>query len=214
MKTYCNNCKIETNQKVIYQIEKTIYFDPYDDYTIHCFQIIECEGCNNFSYRTLTRDKISTELSEINNDTPWKLFETHPTSNKDHIKLKKINNLPNKINGLLSESIIAFNRNCSILCAAGIRSIIESIHSDKIDSKKDNFITLEKKIIQLAEKGILTKKNSVILQDLRFIGNRALHELKLPTEEELKIGLEIIEITLNSIYQIESKSNDLKRIIR
>ena len=159
MKTYCNNCKIETNQRVIHEIEKTIYFDPDDDYTIHCYQIIECEGCNNLSYRTLTRDKISTELADINSNTPWKLFEAHPVCNKYHIILKKVNNLPVKINGILSETISSFNSKCSILCAAGIRSIIESIHSDQIKSKKNDFTTLEKKIIQLAENRVLTKKN-------------------------------------------------------
>lgn len=212
MKTYCNNCKIETNQRVIHEIEKTIYFDPDDDYTIYCYQIIECEGCNNFSYRTLFRDKISTEIADIKNISPWKLVETLPECKKDHLKLEKVNNLPLKINKILSESVCSFNNNCFILCAAGIRTIIESIHSDQIDSKI--FISIDKKIIQLAENGILTKKNSLILQDLKFIGNKALHELRLPTEKELKIALEIIEITLSSIYHLESKSNDLKRTIR
>lgn len=183
-----------------------------DDFTIYCYQIIECEGCNNLSYRTLSRDKISTELAEIKRTSLWRLIETHPTSDKNYLKIKKINNLPGAINKILSETICSFNTKCYILCAAGIRSIIENIHSDQIGSK--NFISLENKIIQLAENGILTKKNSTILQDLRFIGNKALHELKIPTENELIIALEIIEITLSSIYQIESKSNDLKNMIK
>lgn len=212
MKTYCNICKIETNQKVIHETEKTIYYDPYDDYTIHCYQIVECEGCNEISFRTLTRDKFSTEIASQDDNSPWRLLNTYPLTQKDFIISPRIINLPAKIKSIFSETIKSFNNNCFVLCAAGIRSIIESVHTDKIKSEEDKFTTLGKKIVQLAEGGVLTKKNSKILDALRFLGNKALHELQIPTKKELKIAIEIIIITLNTVYHIESISNNLKNI--
>jgi hypothetical protein len=211
MKTFCNRCRLETDHNVLLETEKTVYFDPDDDFAINCYQIIECKGCNNIIYRTLTRDKISTEFSSVNGQSPWKLLERFPLNEKNHLKVKRRDNLPEKMNIILSETINSYNNGNFILCATGIRSIIESIYFDQVRLDGVNSWSLEKKIIQLAEKGILTKKNSSILHDLRFIGNKAIHQLRIPTENELRIGIEIIEITLDAIYQIESKGNDLKK---
>jgi hypothetical protein len=106
MKSFCNKCKIDTNQKVIAETEKPIHYDPDDDFIINCYQLIECEGCNTISYRTLTRDKISSELSEYTNENPWRVIDTCP---KYKITIKKIDNIPLSLNNILEETLSAIN---------------------------------------------------------------------------------------------------------
>lgn len=66
------------------------------------------------------------------------------------------------------------------------------------------------KISGLSEKGILTKKNSEILHEHRYLGNEAVHELSQPSEEEVKLAIEIIEHTLESLYEISEKAEELR----
>jgi hypothetical protein len=212
MKTFCNKCGLETNQNIVFEIEKTIFFDPDEDFIINCYQVIECKGCNNIAYRTLTRDRISTDNAINKKQSPWKMVERFPHSEKNYLRFENRQNLPHNLNVILSETISSFNNNNYILCAAGLRAILETIFSDQIGSVNGKYGTLEKKIFALGESGILTKNNSQILQDLRFIGNKAIHELRVPSEKELRIALEIIEITLDTIYAIRSKRDNLKNI--
>ena len=117
------------------------------------------------------------------------------------------------------ETIDAINNDSNILCSGGIRAIIEGICIDKgIDRgevKKSNgekqiLKNLEGKIGGLSSNGLLTKENTEILHDLRFLGNEALHELSAPSKEELKLAINIIEHTLENIYELHDKAKRLK----
>ena len=121
--------------------------------------------------------------------------------------------------------IYTYNNEIYSLCAAGLRSIIEGIcaernisdgeveYTDKNgDKKKKRSKTLQGKISGLAEKGVLTKDNAEILHELRFLGNKALHELTTPQPEELQLGINIIEHILENIYDLPSKAKELKAI--
>lgn len=210
MKSFCSNCKTETFQKVLFEKEKTIYYDPNDDFIINCYQLVECEGCGNLSYRTLTRDKISSESAAYTHETPWSLHDLHPKPAND-LSFKKNSSYPPEINIVVKETVDSFNANCRLLCASGIRTIIECIYSNKKNQDKSTNKSIQKKIDELTSEGIITKKNSETLHSLRIIGNKALHEFRLPTKTELRIALEIIEITLQGLYQIESYNNELTK---
>ncbi len=121
------------------------------------------------------------------------------------------------------ETIECFNNEIYTLCAAGLRSIVEGICKDQ--GIKDGPITvtendgssktvrkrnLHGKISGLCEKGILTKKNSDILHELRFLGNEAVHELSQPSPEELTLAIEIIEHIIDALYKIPEKARQLK----
>lgn len=98
-----------------------------------------------------------------------------------------------------------FNNANYILCAAGIRAIIEGICIDN-DINKGN---LYSKIDELNKKGILTTQHSEILHNHRCIDNSAIHELAIPSKEELSLAIEILEHTLENIYELEFKAHRL-----
>ena len=71
-------------------------------------------------------------------------------------------------------------------------------------------MNLEGKINGLYEQGILTQKQSNILHELRFFGNRAVHELAVPSKDSLKMAMEILEQIIFNIYELSAKTEKLK----
>jgi hypothetical protein len=61
----------------------------------------------------------------------------------------------------------------------------------------------------MVEKGFLTEANAETLHQLRWLGNDAIHQLARPSVKELKLAIEIIEHTLEQIYEIPEKGKAL-----
>jgi len=180
------------------------------------YQIIQCQGCDTISYRTLHNDIQQNQYADY--DEPWTQV-VYPIRDVESLPLLPLLNTPNNIKKIYRETIDAFNNNLNILCSAGLRSIIEGICVDR--DVKDGEITNEKgekrkskhldgKIEGLYSNGYLTKTNANILHELRFLGNEALHELTSPSDEELKIAIGIIEHTVENIYEIQHAAKKLR----
>ena len=56
----------------------------------------------------------------------------------------------------------------------------------------------------------MTASNAEILHQHRFLGNKAVHELEQPSREELRLAIEIIEHTFETVYSIPQKGRALK----
>lgn len=69
---------------------------------------------------------------------------------------------------------------------------------------------LDGKINGLQERGLITKSQQCALHELRFLGNKALHDLDIPSKNELEIAFEIIEHLLLEIYELPIKTSELK----
>ncbi|WP_267890335.1 DUF4145 domain-containing protein [Leptospira venezuelensis] len=111
-----------------------------------------------------------------------------------------------------------------MLCAAGLRAMIEGVCADQkikkgpVEEKDKNgqIVTkqkgnLEGKINGLTQENLLTEKQANILHQHRFLGNTALHRLKKPDKDKLKLAIEILEHILDAIYVIPKKATNLKR---
>lgn len=217
MKSYCSKCNRPTNQKVLKQ-EKVNYQEEDGSWWEETeFQIIQCGGCDELSFRTLYSDAQIQQQSDV--ETIY-IQELYPKRGPNSIPIKSFNNLPLNIKEIYRETIDAFNNEQIILCCGGLRALIEGICLDKLikgilkkNKKGKDFLqdNLEGKIEGLAEKGYLTKDNATSLHELRFLGNEALHELTKPSIAEIKLAIEIIELTIENIYEIQHKAKTLKR---
>ena len=135
---------------------------------------------------------------------------------------EQFKNVPENIVSLYDEVVDAFSNETNILCAGGIRAVLEAICIDRGIKKgkvqeliKGNVVekyseSLKGKIYGLHEGGFITSKHSDILVHNQFLGDKALHELEKPSIEELEIAIDIIGDTLNSIYELEVKGRELK----
>lgn len=217
MKSYCNKCNRPTNHKVLK--EEKIELDEENGgwWEQSMYQIIQCNGCDEISFRKLYTD---VQMQAFSDTYEPYLQELFPKRGPHSIPIKSFNNLPLNVKGIYRETIDAFNNEQLILCCAGLRALIEGISLDKAikgvlkkDKKGGEYLktTLEGKIEGLSERGFLTIDNATSLHELRFLGNDALHELTKPSIQEIRLAIEIIELTIENIYELQHKAMKLKR---
>jgi len=219
MKSICSTCRRATNHEIL--SEKVYYYSEESGWwEDHKYQIIQCKGCDTISFRRLYNDAASFGGVEDGTD-PW-IQELYPKRTLKSLPIKNLLNTPQNIKNIYRETIDAFNNGQSILCSGGLRAIIEGVCKQRgitkgkvDDGNGGNKIStrLDGKIEALASNGFLTKENANILHELRFLGNAALHELSSPSNSELKMAIEIIEHTLDNLYEFEHKAKELRKEI-
>ena len=237
IKVFCSQCSLLTNHEVMQSVDvagnQVISYGGYEEYGIawkNAYQIIRCQGCDSITFR---HEHWSSEEEIQIAENEWENGETvqlYPERSIDSRIEKEFSNLPHLLREIYHESVNCYNNNLRILCAAGLRAIIEGIcSSQKITDgpvykedgitpalKKDGITSvrsnkLDGQIAGLHEKGILTKASADILHEYRFLGNEAMHELHKPTKEVLGLAMDIIEHMLNDLYDIPDKAEDLRQ---
>jgi len=209
--TYCNKCGRDINHQILmdYCEEGTVILDSdYDfkhgknDYIGHfCYdyQIIKCLGCDTISYRNYN---YFSEYQGIDDDGFRE--ERYPALVK-RVE-RKLEFMPFTFNQIYKEVIITYNNNNFILCASGIRAILEGI----CKNKGINNNNLKEKITEMSKKGFISQQHECILHKLRFLGNDAIHNLQVPKQDEINSALDIIEHIIESIYDIPEKGERLR----
>ena len=221
----CIECKRDTRHQVIQSLDCFASEDCGDcsiDWVIN-HQIIQCQGCMIVNFRQLrycSEDVIQIGPDEWENDITEILY---PKRSKFTLSIKDFLNLPNNLRRIYRETVECFNNESFTLSAAGLRALVEGLCADlkindgpkEIDIKGSKVIkrfdNLEGKIAGLHEKGYLTQQHSSVLHEHRYLGNQAVHELAQPSRDELKLAIEIIEHTFESVYEIPEKADDLRR---
>lgn len=228
MKSYCAACNKETNHEVLKVVGPLKFCD--DDHTEiwveNTYEIISCLGCENISFR---EELICSEDIDPNSGEPEPIINLYPKASENYITSMSIIGIPTKIRRIYRETIDCYNNDSFTLCSAGLRAIIDGICAEKkitgaprVDSitgeptlnkktGKPMFnATLEGKIIGLHKNSILNEHHASILNELRFLGNKAVHELDMPSREELKLSIDIIEHTLLNIYGLKNTAEELQ----
>ncbi len=208
----CVDCKTTTRHKILlsYDIHNNI-----GDIIIDSYQIIQCQGCMDINFRHLNLDIIDLEPNGRNIETETE--KLYSERSEIQIKeIKEIKGISKNIDIIYRQTIKSFNNQLYILTAVGLRAIVEGLcvnlgFTKDVDKKK--FSDLYGKINGLYEKGYLSKEFSEILHKLRFLGNKAVHELSEPSESELQLAIEIIEHILESVYIISQKGEELQNKI-
>lgn len=199
--TYCNACEKNTKQTIL--SVKTIYSNGEDDYpyTEH-FQIMQCNGCEEVSFRKEFHDHYSFYEDEEGNATYDITIDTYPTLLKNHKPLSSTRALPAQIRTVYEQTILAFRGKSFLLTGVGFRAIIEAIClAEKISGKN-----LEKKINNLVQHKYITEKESERLHSIRFLGNDSVHEMEVPDERKLYLVLNIVEHLLKNLYLIDREA--------
>ena len=148
MKLFCNSCRQYTNHKVVQSYRQT--YRPEDnpnmqiDYAEGTWEIIECAGCELVSFRKLFITSEDWSPDRGPEETRY------PEADPDQLDVKLFFHAPDKIDRIYRESIQSFNIGNYILCAIGLRAVIEGICEDA----KNN---LEKKLRVFMKKGFCQK---------------------------------------------------------
>ncbi|MFN3343146.1 MAG: DUF4145 domain-containing protein [Flavobacteriales bacterium] len=216
-KIHCNKCgtvtihKVfiaHTDRQIIHEIIDYRNVDFWEDTTAVVYR---CGGCGEFLFK---KYKI---WSEDVPDFPEKDIVLLPERNVPILKTPdRYSHVPIHIISLYREIIDATVKQMVILCSAGIRTIIEAICNDKKikgGTIEEKFTEgLRGKIMGLCEHGYLTQKHAESLLHHKFIGDKALHELKNPTQKELVAAIDIIAHTLDAVYELDNKVNSWNEV--
>lgn len=199
----CNSCGQSTWHLFLFKESVHHQLNTSEDeapiYVSEKWEVFQCMGCDEITIRKET-------------EYPWdenEYFEFFPERTSAHHRQKNYQKLPDNLQGLYSEVVNAFNRNTLVLCAAGVRALLEGLCENKGITEGNNeqgkvTKNLEGKInglTSIVPAGIV--KN---LHGLRFLGNQALHNLETPSKDDLELALTVIEDIFNIVYDLNYKS--------
>ena len=201
---YCNRCKNSTNHSVkgehcsqshVEENGRLLFWEEMG------YRLWICSGCDE---GTLESCYTNDSYRDGNGDLVYDL-EYFPPRKQGYIPLKKFRKLPRTLAGLYGESVEAYNNKLLILCAGGLRALIEGICVDK-EITGDNLASKIDAMTSILPKNIVEN-----LHNFRFMGNKALHELNPPDRKDLRIAIEVSEDLMNYIYDLDYKASLLRK---
>jgi hypothetical protein len=197
LRVYCNWCKQETNHE-----SKGEYLARWDDdnfYETLTYRLLICLGCE--------RAVLQEEYDDASLVEGGQTFSYFPERSKNELSVKPYSKLKPKLAAIYKEAIICYNEKALILCAAGLRALLEGVCQDKRIKGRN----LKAKIDGLQK--ILPNKNIIRnLHQFRFMGNEAAHELDPPKANELALAIGIIQDLLNFVYELDYKASQLREM--
>ena len=202
---FCNRCAGETVHAC-----KTDYSTPHltgeEEFLggylyLVGYRLWQCAGCGEcLLQRYIADDDWSGDENELQT-------EVFPERTKFHAESRHFRKLPDKLDNIYRETLHGFNHKLAVLCAAGIRALLEGICQDKsIDGAN-----LKQRIDKLND--LLPSNIVENLHAFRFIGNTAVHELTAPSQQDLRLALEICEDLLNFLYELDYKTSQLRESV-
>ncbi len=199
----CRNCKRLTNHEVLFSKD---WHSMDGDDSIQLWssdQVLMCCGCDEISFRHT--DQCSEDIDYATGQLIVNEV-IYPNRAEGRSAIDGYDEFPPKTRRIYQETLKALNQNAFILAAIGLRAIIESICVEQKTPGRN----LEKRIGELADSGLLSKKQAEFLHAHRFIGNAAAHEMVAPKASELIAALDIAETLLKTIYILPDVANQLK----
>jgi hypothetical protein len=170
------------------------------------YEVFQCNACNNYIIRHRHWDDEDRQMAWDPNtgelDDYW-TDHFYPEVNRI---VQSADLLPEQVCGIYKETLKCESQQQSILWGMGIRAIIEAVCLEKKAEGKD----FKNKIDRLAKAGYVTPDGATILHDLRFLGNKAAHEIKAHSSEELSIALDIIDYLIYGVYVLPKKAARIK----
>jgi len=197
----CNACNHNTwhQLEVRYTDIRYLDMDEYDEY----WDVLRCLGC----------DAVTVRLAEVCEDSEQ--YTYYPERTEKLHKERRFQKLPAHLARLYTDVVITFNNDALLLCAAGIRALIEGICYDKGITKGPNSQGKTVKNLEGKINGLTTIVPERIVRNLhglRFLGNKALHQFDVPTKSSLELALSVVEDILNVVYDLDYKSILLSKI--
>ncbi len=209
---FCNNCNRETNHICklnVYDSSTLLDDEGVDDPNVIPVRLVDgyrlwiCAGCDAWTiekYNAIMPDGEDSLLIDRNYVDSTFI----PERTRFHTQLKKYHQLPSTLNGIYREVLHSYNSGLPILCAVGIRMLLEGICEDQEIRGGNLFQKIEGLSAARLPKNIVNN-----LHSLRFLGNEAAHELIKPDPVELQLAINLAEDLLNFLYELDYRASSL-----
>ncbi len=195
----CVQCPGERWHSVI--VRATIKTEVENAFSEDGYEVVRCDGCMSVSFYERSSVGTAGEPSIV-------LKEVLHPPRRDR-NARKMNDgsrrLPEQVGTIYAETILALNNGMSLLAGMGIRALVESVCKHKRIKGRN----LKERIDGLADAGILGSTEAKHLHRLRFLGNKAAHEMKQPSRLELSSGLDVADHLLMTAYLLAEKAKRL-----
>lgn len=230
-KAYCRTCKGDRNHiSIAESYEKSSGIDD-DIQWSESYYIAKCMGCDTIAFINDYGDEEMWEYDALDEREYYRKITVYPEkpSSDDsttiipvlQINPKDFEKLPEDILELYNQIIHVYNLKFYLLCAFGLRTLIEAVckevgvsdgvllDDNKVAKLQKDGVTecksssLEGKIYGLYQNDHILWRHALILQKVRDVGNSAAHEIKTPTRKTVKDSIGIIEKVLEDIYDLD-----------
>ena len=217
---HCYDCKKKTRHDIlasVYEESETENGDAISNGTPEHwemwnhtnYEIIRCRGCEQIVFRTRNRFSENTEITPIDDGFGGRDYIDLPIESI-HIYPRKVGGisfldsrfLPEKLKKIHNETCSAIAYDNRVLAGIGLRAILETVCKDKGAAGR----RLVDQIDDLVTKGFLSLKSAEIMHKIRFLGNKAAHEVEPESSENISLALEIIENLLRENYILAGKA--------
>ena len=198
----CRECSAETLHSIVTSFKEkgSEGFGDGNEITWNCSnQIIQCNGCETVTFRTVSTFSEDWEYDHGNIYHP-EAIKYYPGRTEVMISIES-HLLPPSVQKIYQETILSIENEQYILAGIGIRAIIETICKN-LKAKGNN---LYEKIDALESRSIVTKEGSETLHKLRVLGNDAAHEVKAHNSRQLELSMQIIRHMLEGTYIIPER---------
>ncbi|MFK3651497.1 DUF4145 domain-containing protein [Lysobacter enzymogenes] len=199
VKNYCDSCGQDTHHSIEGVHRLTTDPDIYHCMTEHA--VVKCCGCDTVSFRKAFHDYEGAYPDEYNEWNVPITVENYPPARAGSVDIR---HLPEIVESIYSETCSAYKSGARILAGIGFRATIEAICNDQEIGGKE----LSARINNLASKGLISKKDSGRLHSIRFLGNDAAHDIKIPSDRSLEAALVIVEHLMTTVYVLDQESKD------
>ncbi|NOV23403.1 DUF4145 domain-containing protein [Cupriavidus necator] len=215
LQVLCIDCRRETEHKVAAPSFRESGSHGEASWSVEWqenYQILQCGGCKAVTFRHHHWFSEDADPDDLGNETLYPARDGRPVRRFEHV--------PTTLTKLYAKVVARLNNDSHILCAAGLRALVEGLCVDR--GVKDGLVpqangspkrtgNLEGKIYGLHEQGVVTADSADFLHSHRFLGNEAVHELTGAPQEELGLALDIVEHMLEQVYEIPAKAASLKQ---
>ena len=206
IQTACDACGPFTYHVVVASVD--LEHGLFSIKTYEHFQLIQCQGCHNFSFRKATRapgyGQVSNEAKTPRLKTREELYPPRAPRRK---KLAEAFLLPDAVAGIYQETYQALCSDQPVLAGVGVRALVEAVCQERSAAGK----TLEQKIDGLVTLDLLTKTNAEFLHGLRVLGNEAAHTAKPHSEGTLGAAMDVVEHLLKTVYLLPRTATKLPK---
>jgi hypothetical protein len=199
---YCNICRNSTWHEIIADHEQTHhdYFWGFDK-LFHA-QILQCCGCDYFSFRLFEHPFEFEKNGEI-------VEHVFPTREYKRREQRRFFSLPRAIYKAYRQTNEAFDHELYLLAAIGLRTLVEAIVADRLP-KNEYSSSVQSKIEALRK--YFSDNIIDTLHDFRFMGNKAVHSLEEPERLDIHRALNVIENVMAFLYGVEESARSYKQL--
>jgi len=198
---YCNYCRTRTRHVLV----GSHSYDHAEEANAEWgdYRLWKCAGCDTGTMEDHYPSDYANALEGGQAEADGNFYQSlyHPKRAHSTRPRKYFTHLPAKLRTLYDEVLASLNEGLPLLCAAGLRALVEGVCADKGIAGRN----LQKKIEGMTK--LLPKNIVKNLHGFRFIGNRAVHELEAPSSYQLQLAIDVIEDILNFLYALDYKAS-------